>query len=102
MLVIKVELHNANKGGAVSELGRLVIANVGGDKVFGDYKVALGEGGRDPHAILNAPQKAGQVHDHPRLSASVWVLVAKALRSCGVERGMAPRRLREQREGGEG
>ncbi len=92
MLVLKLELHDANKGGAVSELGRLVIANVGGDKAYGDYRVALGEPGRNPHLILEKPQKEGQVHDHPRLTAPVWSLVAKALRSVGVERGMPPRR----------
>lgn len=91
MLVLKLELHDASKGGAVSELGRLVIANTGqGDLVYGDYRVALGEGGRDPHAILETPQKTGQVHDHPR-KESAWALVAKALCSLGFARARGRR-----------
>jgi hypothetical protein len=87
MLVVKLELHDANMGGAVSELGRVVIANTGtGDPVYGDYVVAVGSGGQDPHSILQTPQKRGHVHDHPRLKASAWALVAKALQSVGFAR----------------
>ena len=86
MLLVKLEFHNANKGGAVTELGRVVIVNAGtGDAVYGDYRVALGEAGRDPHQILEAPQKASQVHDHPRKEGA-WKLVAKALCSLGFGR----------------
>ena len=93
MLVVKLELHDATRGGAVSELGRVVIANVGsGDMLYGDYNVALGEPGRDPHAILASPQKKGQVHDYERMKESAWSLVAKALRSVGVEKMMRSRR----------
>lgn len=86
MLVVRLEHHDPDKGGAVSELGRMVIANVHGDHVHADYVACIGEAGRDPHEILQTPQKSGQVHDHPRQSASAWTLVSKALVSVGFGR----------------
>lgn len=86
MIVVKVELHSANTG-VISELGRMIIHNVGGTKTRGDYRVALGrKGDISTRNILQNPQRESSVREHARLSASVWTLVGKAIASVGHAR----------------
>ena len=97
MLVIKIELHSANTG-QVTELGRMLIANEGGDAKLGDYSVHVLRRG----SIKVAPrlseylgplgavkfkgtQRWGEVKNYPRLSYNVWRLVSRALRSAFPE-----------------
>lgn len=82
MLVVKVELHNANTG-EVSVIGRCIIANVGGSDRLGNYTVRLGKDGDEVlESIWDDPQKDGAVMQHRR-KEPVWSLAAKALRSVG-------------------
>lgn len=86
MIVVSVELHSANTGEKLL-LGQTIIHNVGGTHTSGDYKVKVG---RKPDAgdlrkIFYKPLRTGQVIGHPRLSANIWTLVAKALNSAFPE-----------------
>jgi hypothetical protein len=85
MIVVKVELHHANEPGKVTELGRMVVHNIGGTTMHGDYRVALGRRGQccDTGAVLRKPQREGFVRSHARLRESIWKLVAKAIASVG-------------------
>jgi hypothetical protein len=85
VIVVKVELHHAKHPGKVTELGRMVIHNVGGTMLHGDYRVALGRKGQccDTGAVLRKPQREGRVLRHARLRESVWRLIAKAIASVG-------------------
>lgn len=87
MILVRIELHSAVTGQA-SEIGRMVICNDGtGSPKRGNYSVALGRRGiTDTRAILAAPQRRGEVKLFPRVSLSVWVLVARALKAIGIER----------------
>lgn len=84
MLVIKIELHNANTD-EVTELGTMIIANDGtGGLKAGNYDVRLGRKGQmDLAAVYNRPQREGKVLGHARQSYSVWALVRKALQAVG-------------------
>ncbi len=87
MIVVKVELHNANTG-EISEIGRAIIANVGGTDELGDYRVCLGGRRRRDDAANNKllwdePCYEGRVEQHERLRLQVWSLVCKALAACG-------------------
>jgi hypothetical protein len=85
VLVIKIELHPFGQGGKhVRELGRMVIANVGGTDESGDYEVraALLPRGAQ-HDAWREPQLTGTVTGHARLAEPVWSLLAKALHSIG-------------------
>ena len=88
MLVLKLELHNANTG-EISEIGRTIIANVGGTPKRGDYIVRVarrlqnGMFGNDD--IRLNPARIGEVTNYPRLSYNVWRLVIRALRSAFPE-----------------
>jgi hypothetical protein len=73
MLVVKVELHSAITG-EVSEIGRMLIDNVGGTTEHGDYRVRVLK--RNNQKVVS---RIGTVEAHPRLRAPVWSLVAKAL-----------------------
>lgn len=80
MIVVRVELHSARTG-AVTELARMDIANIGGTRNSGDYAVQANRG-RDREALSKRiAQREGQVLGHPRLSQHVWYLVAKALKA---------------------
>lgn len=82
MLVVKVELHNANTG-EVSEIGRAVIANDDtGTSRAGNYDVKQRDGEPSNAAIWTQPDREGRVEGHPR-AEPVWSLVAKALKSVG-------------------
>lgn len=85
MLRIRIELVPGGVGEPV-EIGRLLIANVGGTNTHGDYKTKLARRGQeDDTKIWRKPQREGIVLNHARLSLSVWVLVAKALHSLGFK-----------------
>lgn len=80
MLVVKVELHSAITG-EVSEIGRMRIINDGtAPDRRGNYNIELMRRGAN-HRV----QRSGRVFDHPRLTQSVWQLVAKALESVKVK-----------------
>lgn len=78
MIVVKIELHSAVTG-RMSEIGRLLIMNTGtGSRRAGNYLVQVLRKG-SPGRV----QRSGRVESHPRLSASVWMLVRKALEATG-------------------
>jgi len=94
MIVVKVELHGAMSG-RVTELGRMLIGNMGdatGSR--GDYEARVlrrrathlgkvGEVGDSPFIQWkDAPvTRTGEVKNYPRLSYNIWRLVLRALRS---------------------
>lgn len=73
MLIVKVELHSAVTG-KVTEIGRMLIDNIGGTEALGDYRVRVLRRG-----TTNRVSREARVDQHPRLTAPVWSLVAKAL-----------------------
>jgi hypothetical protein len=79
MLVVKIELHNANTG-EISEIGRMTIANVGGTVGRGDYEVRLA-----PDSFCGDPSRSGSVKNYPRIGSPVWLLVARALAAVGLK-----------------
>lgn len=86
MLVVKIELHSAITG-EISEIGTMLIDNVGGSHERGDYRVKVG---KKDHAgnivkVWKKPARTGFVKDYPRLSYNVWRLVSRALRSAFPE-----------------
>lgn len=81
MLVIKVELHNANTR-EIKTIGNMIIYNDGmserNDR--GNYKVFVGRKGvSDFVRIVRSPMRTGEVNDYPRLSYNVWRLIIRAL-----------------------
>lgn len=79
MIIFKIELHSARTG-EVMEIGRMRISNTTtGTKTRGDYSVTMLRRGSTERV-----QRRGEVKSHPRLSASVWQLVKKALAAVGV------------------
>lgn len=94
MLVVRVELHSAVTGN-VTEIGRMVIANVGGTQQVRDYKVHGADGAlidltdvpitmetlKKPH--FGQPVRTGSIEGHKRLKLPVWSLVAKCLNKLG-------------------
>jgi hypothetical protein len=94
MIVVKIELWQATKGGAVCEIGRMLISNVGGTNRRRNYRAlvlkrcadfdaatvrALGRGDK------SAVTREAEIHGFPSLSYNVWRLVARLLRSCFPE-----------------
>lgn len=76
MIIVRIELHSAITG-RVTEIGRMVIHNLAtGTRERGNYGVRLMRRG-----TKDITQREGTVEGHARLSAPVWKLVAKALRS---------------------
>lgn len=89
MIVVKVELHSAVTG-KVTEIGRTIIANVGGTLERGEYDVSVARKPMPGKPFSNRdtrdkPMRRGQVHDYPRLSYNVWRLVIRALLSAFPE-----------------
>ena len=86
MIVVTVELHSAITG-EKTVLGKTIIHNVGGTETSGDYEVCVGckTDIDDLRKVFTKPLRKGQVIGHPRLSANVWTLVAKALSSAFPE-----------------
>lgn len=86
MLVLKLELHSARTG-EIKEIGRTIIANVGGTTKRGNYVVKVGRKTDEfnNRAIWASPARWGEVHDYPRLSYNVWRLVIRSLLSAFPE-----------------
>lgn len=86
MIVVSVELHSARTGEKLL-LGQTIIHNVGGTSEKGNYEVKVGRKNNagDLRKIFSKPLRTGQVIGHPRLTANVWTLVAKALNSAFPE-----------------
>ncbi|MCK1669418.1 hypothetical protein IVA91_31795 [Bradyrhizobium sp. 153] len=82
MIVIRVELHSAITR-KVTELARMRICNVGGDKDLGDYDVETLRGRCREQLDQGVRQRAGKVRAYPRLRIHVWHLVARALIATG-------------------
>ena len=78
MLVIRVELHSARTG-VVTEIGKMLIANVGGTETAGDYEVKLLRKGEIKGWFDAKPVRTARVIGHRRLAEPVWRLVQKAL-----------------------
>ena len=91
MLVVRVELWSAITG-EKSEIGRMVIDNIGGSRTRGDYRVRTirGRSTEDLESGMWAtlegrskPTRESEVRNHARLSEHVWSLVGKALLAVG-------------------
>ena len=85
MLVCKIELWPSGDESRKREIGRVHIANVGGDKHVAEYKVELGrdDGDRD------YPWKHGRVTGFRRLLHGPYDLLMLALVSCiGTRHGL--------------
>ena len=86
MLVLKLELHNANDNGRVTELGRVCIANdATGNSTIGNYVVRgrLREGPSSTKQAWHKPTHIGRVDNYHR-DAGAWPLVAQALAALGL------------------
>lgn len=79
MLVVRIELHNANTPGTVEEIGTMVITNDGtGTNQHGNYDVYVApQGVTDPRATMHLPQKHRRVQGHRR-TCGAWYLVRRA------------------------
>ena len=88
MIVVKIELHSAITK-QVTTIGQMVIDNVGGTQAQGDYRVRVGNrrhaGENDIRAIMERPQRRGEVKGYPRLSYNVWRLISRAILSAFPE-----------------
>lgn len=86
MLVLKLELHSARTG-EVKEIGRTIIANVGGTTERGNYicKVSRKRDIFDNRDTWKEPLRTGDVKDYPRLTYNVWRLVIRSLLSAFPE-----------------
>jgi hypothetical protein len=86
MLVVKVELHNANTG-KVSEISRVVIYNdETGTAQMGNYRVCLARVAEtDNRRVIADPTVLGRVERHPRQVQHVLCLVRKAIAALGFE-----------------
>ena len=82
MLIVTVELESAVTG-KTTLLGKALIYNDGtGTQTRGNYDIRVGRRGQgDPYVIYNRPARSGHVTGHPRLRASVWSLITKALQA---------------------
>jgi hypothetical protein len=90
MIVVKIELWPHGREVARTEIGRLYIANMGGDAEIGHYKCAaveereLDRGVPWPIDMCNqVPCHTGSVTDYPRQKLKVFCLVERALRAMG-------------------
>jgi hypothetical protein len=90
MIVVKVELHSAITG-HVTEIARMMIANIGGSRTRGNYSIEVCRG-RDREALAKRiVQRRGGVQNYPRLAVHVWHLVARALQATGyIGKDVAP------------
>ena len=83
MLVLKLELHSARTG-EITEIGRTIIANVGGSSELGNYlcKVARKQPDGSEYSnttVWKKPLRTGTVTSYPRLRYNVWRLVIRSL-----------------------
>ncbi len=87
MIVVKVELWPHGYEENTQEIGRVFVANVGGDHRKGDYLVAAMRRGEercpwscgDGANATATPVREGKVSGHARLSLPVLTLIRKAL-----------------------
>ena len=86
MLVLKLELHS-HRTKEVTELGRTIIANIGGTSEKADYicKVGRKSDNFSNISVWQNPVREGTVKSYPRLSYNVWRLVIRALLSAFPE-----------------
>lgn len=90
MIVVRIELHSAATG-VVTEIGRMLIGNVGGDFARRDYEVrVLRRKVRrldTPNAVRQREwdsakvTRIGEVKAFPSPAYNIWRLVARALAS---------------------
>ncbi len=78
MIIIRVELHSAITG-KVTEIARMGIANIGGDRRHGNYFAETYRGRSSAELARRTRQRSGTIKHYPRLSLHVWHLVARAL-----------------------
>lgn len=88
MIVVKIELHSAITH-EQSNLGTLVIDNIGGTKTKGNYRCRMYRKSDKNiyRQVLDGakPIRECEIHNHPRLSNPVQSLVLKALKEMGYE-----------------
>ena len=89
MIVVKLEVHSALTG-EIKEIGRAIIANVGGALGRGDYKIRVARRQSDAKAFSNQdifdnPLRVGSVQNYPRQSYNVWRLISRTLRAAFPE-----------------
>lgn len=82
MIIIRVELHSAITH-RVTEIARMRIANIGGNRERGSYRAESYRGRSAAQLDRHQAQRSGTIRDYPRLSVHVWHLVARALISMG-------------------
>lgn len=89
MIVVDIDLRSAVTG-ARTNLGTMVIDNVGGTRTRGNYRCRMyRKGERDRHesdwrmAANAKPIREGRVLNHARLAEPVQNLVTKALKEMG-------------------
>lgn len=82
MIIVRVELWSARTG-AVTELARMNICNVGGTDTLGNYDAETLRGRSTDDLNRGAAQRKCKVLGHPRVSQHVWNLVTKALTGMG-------------------
>lgn len=95
MIVVRVELHNANKGGEVTELARMHVCNESLEAGqhdphnLGSYGVYVLHGrdtaGLDRSARGRRYTHTGKFGQYPRLRLHVWNLVLCALVAAGYK-----------------
>lgn len=95
MITVKVELWPLGSEEHAREIGRMYIANVGGDATRGDYDVAVCR--RNTTAVpqpINPegpkPTRRGSVVRYPRLAYNMWRLITRALRDAFPEEDRRP------------
>lgn len=92
--MIRVTIEMCPRGderpGSVREIGRMYIANVGGDARLGDYSVAVCRRNTTAvpspvHPLGPAPTRKGGVTGYAREAFNVWRLIARAVLSAFPE-----------------
>jgi hypothetical protein len=81
MLVIPIQLHSAISG-EITTIGTMVIDNIGGTQVLGDYRCRMYRKSENNISSLirdGKPIREGRVNGHARLKEPVQNLVLKAL-----------------------
>ena len=103
MLRVRIELckHGDERPGAVTEIGRMYIANTGeGDPERGHYVVGVCRRGtvsvpRPVNPSGATPTRHGEVRGYNRKGYNVWRLVARAVLSCFAEERVVARRTQQ-------
>ena len=99
MLVCKIELWPGGNEVRAREIGRVLIANVGGDQDTGHYAVQLM---RSPeYSAVPGPWRTGRVENFKRLRLGPYDLLLRALAACVGKRSPAALRMISGRDFGE-